>query len=75
MNKRESRDNRPISRRRFIAAAVAGGTAVGAASNPTHAGAVPEAEVTSRQSGPGIEQLEEIVARCGSEFGDLRRIR
>ena len=68
-NKNEQRE--PISRRKFIAATVAGGAAVSAAG----ASVGSTEEIVDRPTSKPSDPLAEMLAKYGSEFGDLRQTR
>jgi hypothetical protein len=61
--------SQPISRRGFIKTAVAGGAAMAAGASQAESDSTRE---HPRQVASG-DQLEELLLRHGSEFGDIRR--
>jgi secreted PhoX family phosphatase len=71
MKEKESISRAPLSRRRFLKSAVAGGTAIAATASLTGAAAPDEDNVTGQANDP----LEDVLQRYGSEFGDMRRVR
>ncbi len=71
MNKKEPISRAPLSRRRFLKSAVAGGTAIAAPASLTGAAAPDQNTATGQTNDP----LEDVLQRYGSEFGDIRRVK
>ena len=71
MKEKEPISRAPLSRRRFLKSAVAGGAAFAATAPLAGAGAARKETLTGKPKDP----LEEVLQRHGSEFGDIRRVK
>ena len=69
MKEKEPIKGPPLSRRRFLKSAVAGGAAIAATAPLTGSG---ESRLSS--TGKPKDPLEEVLQCHGSEFGDIRRV-